>query len=71
MVISELAPGSMKADRQTSLDSSQAQVQGFEWTYPNIFPMDELECMKGPVSTDPKLQDPPDAEQQQDSQEQS
>lgn len=61
----------MKADRQTSLDTSQAQVQGFEWTYSYIFPVDELECMKGSVSIDLKLQDFPDAEQQQDSQEQS
>ena len=30
------------------LDTSQAQIQGFELTHPNIDPIDELlECMKG------------------------
>ena len=34
----------------TSSDISQAQVQGFELIYPNIYPTDELlECMKWPV----------------------
>lgn len=34
---------------------SQAQIQGFEWAHPNIYPTDELlECMEGPVFYRPK-----------------
>lgn len=41
---------SWRASRLTSSDTYQAQIQGSELTYPNIYPIDELmECMKGLV----------------------
>lgn len=47
----------------SSLDTSQAQNQGFELAHPN----DELlECTKGAGPTDPKLQHFHDIRQQQD-----
>ena len=41
---------SRRASRLTSLDSSQAQIQGFELAHASTYPIEELlECMKGSV----------------------
>jgi hypothetical protein len=41
---------SITAGGCSSSDASQAQTKGFEFIYPNIYPMDELlECIKGPA----------------------
>ena len=39
-----------KAGRLTNSDTTQAQIQGFELTHSNIYPIyEQLEHVKGPV----------------------